>query len=153
VRELPGRDSVTQFRAGARNPPCVIQHGASVTITGDALPLLYRAVIALVARHHRDGLSSPPLLHTLRAQLYRATMSRPRHKLVTAAPSSACCTCQDGELVGSAEASRLLAMSRRATQRLAAHDANLLGAVRCGSIWLYRRDAVLAPAERRKAAK
>ena len=72
---------MTQFRAGARNPPCVIQHDASITITGEALPMLYRAVIALAARHHRDGLSSPPLLHTLRKELFRATtMSPPRHK-------------------------------------------------------------------------
>jgi hypothetical protein len=141
------------MNADMTDQPPVQQDGATITITGDALPLAYRAVLALAARHRRDGITSPPLLHELRTVLFRATMSPPRHKLATAAPSSACCTCQDGELVGSAEASRLLAMSRRATQRLAAHDANLLGAVRCGSIWLYRRDAVLALAARRKAAK
>ena len=37
-------------------------------------------------------------------------------------------------------------------QRLAEHDADLLGARRIGSIWALRKSAVLALAQRRKEA-
>jgi len=125
----------------------------TVLVSGAAVALLYRAVLALAIRHPLDGVSSPALLHTLRAMLYRAATSRPRHELATAVGASACCTCQHGELIGSAAAAGLLAMSRRQTQRLAAtDDGSLLGAVRCGSVWLYQRNAVLTLAAQRKAA-
>ena len=63
------------------HPPPITPVGGGVLVQGEALPLLYRATLALAARHHRDGLSSPPMLHTLRAELFRATMSSPRHQL------------------------------------------------------------------------
>jgi hypothetical protein len=134
--------------------PPITQDGGVVIVRGEALRVLYRATLALAARHHRDGLASPALLHALRAELYRASMSRSRRKLATAVDTPACCTCQDGDdWIGVAAASALLSVSRRQVQRLAEHDAGLLGARRIGSIWALRRSAVLALAERRKAVK
>ena len=37
------------------DPPPVMQDGAAVTIQGAALPMMYRATLALAARHRRDG--------------------------------------------------------------------------------------------------
>ena len=135
------------------DPPPITQHDGVVTVQGDALPLLYRGVIALVARYHRDGLSSPPLLHILRTELFRASTSQPRHRLAKTLPAGSCCTCQDGELVSVAAAARMLSVGKRQVQRLAERDAEILGARRIGSIWALKRSAVLALAERRKAAK
>ena len=139
------------------DPPPITQHDGVVIVSGDALGLLYRATLALAARHRRDGLASPSLLHDVRTALYRATttaMSAPRRELSNALDTSACCTCQNGDdLISVAAAARLLAMSRRQVQRLAVHDADLLGARRVGSIWALRRSAVLAYVARRKAAK
>ena len=132
------------------DPPLITQRDGVVTVQGDALPLLYRGVIALAGRHHRDGLASPPMLHTLRAELFRATMSQQRHQLAETLPAGSSRTCHDSAYVDSAAAAQFLGLSRRSAQRLAA---NGLDAVRCGSIWLFDRGAVMALAERRKAAK
>jgi len=135
--------------------PPITQTGDSITIRGAALPLMYRATLALAVRHNRDGITPPPLLHQLRAVLFRATtMSPPRHLLDETPPPGPCSACHDSDLIDSATAAQLLAVSRRTMQRLAAtDDGSLLGAVRRGSIWLYRRGAVVALAEQRKAAK
>ena len=39
----------------------ITQDGASVVVSGAALPLLYRATLALIARRSRDGLAASPL--------------------------------------------------------------------------------------------
>ena len=123
-------------------------------IRGEALPLLYRATLALAARHRRDGVSSPPLLHDARTALFRATTSPPRHELATAVDTSACCKCQNGDdWINVAAAARLLSVSRRTVQRLAEHDADLLGARRIGSVWALKRSAVLALADERRARR
>ena len=115
-----------------------------------------------VSRHPRPGrpppprrAASPPLLHTLRVALYRATMSPPRREDAGQVPAVSRCTCQNGDdLISVAAAAQLLAMSRRNVQRLAAtDDGSLLGAVRCGSIWALRRSAVLALVREREASK
>ena len=131
-------------------PPIQLRADGTVLITGEAVRMLYKAALALNRHHHRDGLASPPLLHTLRAELFRATMSPQRHQLAETLPAGSSCTCHDSAYVDSAAAAQLLGLSRRSAQRLAA---NGLDAVRCGSIWLYRRDAVMALAQQRKAAK
>jgi hypothetical protein len=108
----------------------VQQRDDTVTIHGAAaLAATYRAVLLGIRQHRQDGLPTHELQQVARAlfRAHTAAMSPPRHELSNALDSSACCGCQDGELIGSAEASRLLAMGRRQTQRLAAHDANLLG--------------------------
>jgi hypothetical protein len=131
-------------------PPIQSRGDGAVLITGEAVGMLYRATLALAARHHRDGLASPPMLHTLRAELFRATMSPQRHKDARPPTPAPHCTCHDSAYVDSAAAAELLQLSRRSAQRLAAKG---LDAVRCGSIWLSRRAAVMALAERRKAVK
>ena len=78
------------------DPPPITQHDGVVTVQGEALPMMYRAVIALAVHHHRDGVASPPLLHTLRAELYRALMSVPRHELADTGTAAPCCACQNG---------------------------------------------------------
>jgi hypothetical protein len=40
---------------------------------------MYRSVLALIQRRHRDGLAAP-LLQEARRALYRAVMSQPRHE-------------------------------------------------------------------------
>jgi hypothetical protein len=52
------------------HPPPVVQRGSAVLIRGAALPLMYRATLALIARRSRDGLAISPLLHELRTTLY-----------------------------------------------------------------------------------
>lgn len=132
----------------------VQQRGGVVIVSGDALPLLYRAIIALAARHHRDGLAAPTLLHDACAALFRATVSPPRHEDDGQRAARSCCTCQDADdWISVAAAARLLALSRRQVQRLAVHDAGLLGARRIGSIWALQRSAVLALTPGRKASK
>ena len=37
------------------DPPPITQVGTTVLIQGEALPLMYRATLALIARRHRDG--------------------------------------------------------------------------------------------------
>lgn len=84
--------------------------------------------------------------------LYRAHVaSRPRHEDAAHPVGPPQSNGQDGDLISVAAAARLLAMSRRQVQRLAAHDADLLGARRVGSIWALKRSAVLALAAGRKA--
>jgi uncharacterized protein YjbI with pentapeptide repeats len=61
-------------------PPPITQRDDGVLIRGDALPLMYRACLALVARRHRDGLAASPLLQQARTTFYRATMSSHRHE-------------------------------------------------------------------------
>ena len=57
-----------------------IRCGGAVLIQGDALPLLYRATLALIARRSRDGLAAQPLLRLSRTTFYRACMSAQRRK-------------------------------------------------------------------------
>ena len=54
--------------------------GAMVVLRGPALPLLYRATLALIARRSRDGLAAQPLLRLSRTTFYRACMSAQRRK-------------------------------------------------------------------------
>jgi hypothetical protein len=116
------------------------QRGDSVTITGR--PLLgetYRAVLGHIARRRANGAPSDDL-RALAKMLYRAYNASPqRHELPMGVDTPAGSKGQDGVLIGSAEAAALLAVGRRQAQRLAAGLA-----VRCGRVWLYRRDAVLA---------
>jgi hypothetical protein len=132
------------------DPSPITQRDGVVIVSGDAVLLLYRAVLALAIRHRRDGLASPALLHTLRAELFRATMSPRRHKDARPSTPAPHCDCHDSVYVDSAAAAELLGLSRRSVQRL---TGNGLDAVRCGSIWLYRRDAVMTLAKRREASK
>jgi len=133
------------------DPPPITQRDGVVTVQGDAVPMLYRCVLAGIARHHRDGLSSPPLLHQLRAALFRAVMSVPRHELADAGTAAPCCACQNGSLIGTAQAAEILSLSPRQVTRLAAQNVGL--GRRLGRAWVLRSGAVLALAERRKAAK
>ena len=50
----------------------ITQSDDGVLISGAALPLLYRSVLALIARRSRDGLAASPLLLEARRTLYRA---------------------------------------------------------------------------------
>src|SRR5262245_41647639 len=128
--------------------------GGAVVVQGDALPLLYRALLALAVRHRRDGITSPPLLHELRTALYRATMSPPRREACNALRSSACCGCQGAnDWCTTGEAADLLRVSRRQVQRMAAEPRGGLEAIRIGGTWALRRSTVLALAQRRKAAR
>lgn len=121
----------------------------SVTVSGDAVALLYRATLALAVRQHHDGVAPTPLLHELRAELYRAAMS-PTRRTVDAAsdgrPSwddqSACDWCDV------AEASVLLGLSKRQIQRMA-RDPGGLEAIQVGRVWMLRRAPLLVLAERR----
>jgi excisionase family DNA binding protein len=133
--------------------PAITQDGG-VVVQGDALPLLYRAVLALAARHNRDGITPSPLLHELRAALFRATtMSPTRHQLANALASSSCCGGQDpSDLISVAEAAELQRLSKRQVQRLAANPGGLDG-VRIGRTWMLAKAPVLTLAEQRKAAK
>jgi hypothetical protein len=56
----------------------ITQTGTSVQIQGDALPLMYRATLALIARRQRDGVAAQPLLQEARAVFYRACTSPAR---------------------------------------------------------------------------
>ena len=71
---------VVYHRYSMTEPP-IQQHGDTVTIRGAALPLMYRAVLALAARHNRDGITPPPLLREF------APRAVPRHHDVATAPS------------------------------------------------------------------
>jgi hypothetical protein len=134
-------------------PPPVIHDGDCVTIQGEALVLCYRACLALVMRQHRDGVASPPLLHDLRAVLYRAVMSAPGHEIDTGAAALSCCGCRDGaDPISVADAAALLRLSLRQVRRLAAENA-VLGGRRIGHAWTLERGAVLALARQREAAK
>ena len=62
------------------DPPSIAQDGATVVLRGSALPLLYRATLALIARRSRDGLAAQPLLRLSRTTFYRACMSAQRRK-------------------------------------------------------------------------
>jgi hypothetical protein len=133
------------------SPPVsqISQHDGAVVIRGAALPLMYRATLALVAKRSRDGLRASPLLQQAVTVLYRAcTMSRERHPLAETSPPESSWRGQNGELVDSAEAAQLLGCSRRQVQRLAANGL----ANRCGSIWVTRRSAALALKAQREAA-
>lgn len=131
-------------------PPILARYDGTVIVSGEGLVLMYR--VALAARHHRDGVASPPLLHTLRATLYRAATSRPRHQDDSRPPTTSCCTCQDGaDPIGVAEAAAILSLSPRQVQRLAASVG--LSGIRLGHAWALDRGAVLALARRKEAAK
>ena len=132
------------------DPPPVVQHDGVVVVQGDALGLLYRAIHALAIWHHHDGIAPPPLLHHLRAALYRAATSPQRHEVASAVATSACSNRQGGnDLVSTGEAAALLTRSRRQVQRLAADPRGGLGAIRVGNTWLLSRSAVLARAMER----
>ena len=60
--------------------PPITQRDGVVLISGAALPLLYRSVLALIARRSRDGLAASPLVLEARTALYRACMSAQRRK-------------------------------------------------------------------------
>jgi hypothetical protein len=49
------------------DPPPITQRDDGVLITGEALPLLYWAVLALIARRHRDGLATAAVFCLLAA--------------------------------------------------------------------------------------
>ena len=53
----------------------IIQCGDTVLISGAALPLMYRACLALVQRRHRDGLAAHPLLQLAVTTLHRAVLA------------------------------------------------------------------------------
>jgi excisionase family DNA binding protein len=109
-------------------------------------------VRTLAARHRRDGLASPALLHQIRAAMFRAGTSRPRHKDAgdpTGGPSS---NGHHRDWISAGEAVSLLGLSRRHVQRLAADPRGGLGGVRVGRTWALKRSLVLALA-RGKAAK
>ena len=65
------------------DPSPITQHDGTVLIRGAALPLLYRATLALIQRRNRDGLTASPLLQQACTTLYRATMSRAVYALAT----------------------------------------------------------------------
>jgi hypothetical protein len=124
------------------------QHDDSVTVSGkQLLGEVYRAVLGHIAHRRANGTPSHDLQQVAR-ELYRAHMSPQRHELPTDTDDQPCSEGQDGELIDSAEAAELLAVSRRQAQRLAARGL----ATRCGQVWLYRRAAVQALAQQRKAA-
>jgi len=136
--------------------PPITQTGDSITIRGAALPLMYRATLALAVRHNRDGITPPPLLHQLRAVLFRATtMSPPRHKDAGRTTGGPCCNGQGvSDWCSVGEASALLGISRRQVQRMATdRSRGGLEAIRVGRTWALRKAPVLVLAERRKAAK
>ena len=134
------------------DPPPITQHGDGVLIRGPALALVYRALHALIIRYHRDGVAVSPLLNEARRIVYRATMSARGHEIDTTTSTESGCGGQYGDdLIDSAEAAALLGVSVRQARRLVAADPLLGG--RCGSIWLLRRSAVLALAERRRNDK
>jgi hypothetical protein len=60
--------------------PDITAHGGVVMISGEALALMYRATVALIQRHNRDGLAASPLLQQARTTFYRACMSAQRRK-------------------------------------------------------------------------
>ena len=100
--------------------PAITQRDGGVLIRGDALPLMYRCTLALIARRHRDGLAVTPLLQKARTTFYRACMSPARHRDDAHTLAESRCAGQDGALINSAAAAHLLGLSRRQTQRLAA---------------------------------
>ena len=95
------------------------QRDDSVTIRGKPLlGAVYRAVLLGVAHRRANGTPSDDL-RQLAKLLYRAYMSPRRHELATAADTPEGSKGQDGELIGSAEAARMLVYLRVA--ELAAH--------------------------------
>lgn len=137
-------------------PPPIQQAGDCVTIRGaTTLAAAYRATLAGITRRRADGLPSGDLQQLARA-LRRAHIdatSQPRHQLADSTSAAPCSNGQDGDdWIGVAAAADCLSVSRRQVQRLAEHDADLLGARRIGSIWALRKSAVLALAQRRKEA-
>lgn len=121
----------------------ITQRGDSVIITGrPLLGAVYRSVLLGAAHRRANGVPSRDL-QAVALLLYGAYMSSQRHEIDPAADTAAGLKGQDGELIGSAEAARLLAVSRRQVQRLAASSGADL-ATRCGQVWLYRRAAVQA---------
>ena len=134
----------------------ITQRDDSVIVSGEAAALLYRATLALILRQHGDGVTPPPLLHELRAALFRATTMSPTRRNNAAdhlvPPQSTCQDSSDWCSVG--EASALLGISRRQVQRMATdRSRGGLEAIRVGRTWALRKAPVLALAERRKAAK
>ncbi len=124
------------------------QHGDSVTISGrPLLGEIYRAVLNHIAHRRANGTPSDDL-RQLAKLLYRAYMSSQRHEIATRTDDQPCWNSQDSDLIDSAEAARLLTVSRRQAQRLAASGSGHQG----GPVWMYRRAAVLALAQQRKKA-
>jgi hypothetical protein len=102
--------------------------------------VLYRGILALAARRHRDGVSKADLIPL--ARRLRAAMSAPRHESRSCVLAEACCDRQDGEPIDVAEAARILGLSPRQVQRLAAQGlGKLLGRL----IWALDRQAEVAP--------
>jgi excisionase family DNA binding protein len=130
--------------------PPITQDGDSVTIRGAALPLLYRAVLALAARHNRDGIIPPPLLHDIRTLLYRAVMSPTRHKDASDVVRGACCEHQQSrdDWCTTGEAAFLLGISRRSVQRMV-KDPGGPEAIRVGRTYLLRLAPLLVQNERK----
>ena len=61
--------------------PPIIQRDGVVLISGAALPLMYRACLALVQRRHRDGLAAHPLLQLAVTTLHRVlALIQRRHR-------------------------------------------------------------------------
>ena len=93
-----------------------------------------------IAQRRANGAPSDGLRQAAKL-LYRAYNTSPqRHELPMGTDTPAGSEGQDGELIDSAEAAELLAVSRRQAQRLAARGL----ATRCGQVWLFRRAAVQA---------
>ncbi len=133
-------------------PPLVARDDGTVLISGAALPLLYRCVLAGIARQHRDGIATSPLLHQIRTVLFQAATSPTRHMLAETPPTTPCCESQNvSDLLSVGEAAALLRLSRRQIQRMA--QARRLQAVRVGRIWALHRAPVLALAQRKAAAR
>jgi excisionase family DNA binding protein len=129
----------------------VEQRDGAVIVSGQAAALLYRATLALILREHRDGLASPPLLHQLRRELYRAAMSPQRQEVASTLVTSPCWEDQQArDWCNSDEAAKILRLSRRQVQRLAASPGGL-GAVRVGQAWMFHRARLLVQASERRA--
>jgi excisionase family DNA binding protein len=138
------------------DPPPITRHGDTVTMRGEAARLLYRATLALLARHRLDGIVSPPLLHEARTVLFRATtMSPPRHKDAGHTIGSTQSNGQEAcDWLSVGEAAALLQRSRRTVQRMAAEPRRGgLETIRVGRTLALRKAPVLALADRRRNDK
>ena len=131
--------------------PMIEQHDDSVIISGrPLLGAIYRAVLLGIAHRRANGVPSDDL-QQLAKLLYRAYMSPQRHELATRSRHS-------GRLEGSgwrAHRQRRSGTTARREPTPGAEARSRSGAdlaTRCGPVWLYRRAAVLALAQQRKAA-
>ena len=101
--------------------PIELRADGTVVIRGEALPLLYRAVLALAIRHRHDGVSSPPLLREATRVLYRACLSESRHEDDERPSPEPSCNGQDGSWLSVAEDITQLARRRFQPER-ATHE-------------------------------